>query len=118
MRMFIERGDPEAVRVLQPATMAVRLSEHWGNGREGPAYRGRGLCFQRTVNVRPGEMWIGHGGRAYGMLAKMYFQKTGGTGVLYLSSGASPGQAEAELHAMERAIFDAVLDWLAPAGGY
>lgn len=103
---------PTSVAILKPSTIDIMTSEHWSNGKKVGEYEGRGLGFDRTVNLVPGEMWIGHTGSAYGLRSSMYFNPKKSVGVILITNGSKPGEREREFYPMQRETADAVLQLL------
>ncbi len=111
MVQFMDRKPLGSKPVLKKSTIDMMLREQWTNGEANSEYRGRGLGFQRTQNVVPGETWIGHTGSAYGLYSSMFFLPKESTGVILITNGSKPGAKDREFYLMQREIHDVILQF-------
>lgn len=112
MFQFLQVKSARSKSVLKKSTIEMMLSEQWTNGKTGDDHVSRGLGFQRTVNLVPGELWIGHTGSAYGLKSNMFFRKSDSTGVILITNGSRAGETVGGYYPMHRRTTEAVLDFL------
>ena len=88
MRLFINRGIYNGVRLLKEETVDLMYQTHWfGSDIEGD-YRAKGLQMKVMHNFEDrGIAFRGHTGGAYGVRSYMYFNQKAKFGACFITSG-------------------------------
>jgi CubicO group peptidase (beta-lactamase class C family) len=120
-RLLLGDGEVDGVRLLKPESVRAMIGPEWslkdGNGltlEEDDPIRSKGgftCCYGLAVHtlasglpdcgddpVGDGVQRVGHSGNAYGLLAGLWVDRKGGTGVVYFSTGndtPEPGERSA-----------------------
>lgn len=108
MRMLMNQGELDGVRILRPASIKTLLSEQWrydAARKNGDNYQGQflswGLGFQRFTDVSaphygdrlvsglPRFTGVGHLGEAYGLNSGFVFDPKTRNGMIYAIGGVS-----------------------------
>ena len=98
MLMLMNDGSWNGWRILNKETVDRMLAEEWAfdgmNGNDADRFfHSYGLAVHRTLNndnadvVFPDRKMTGHTGDAYGLLSGMYFDRTSGTGIVFITNG-------------------------------
>lgn len=88
MRMFINRGIVDNVRILKKETVDFMYQIHWFGYGEGNDYRAKGLQMKVMNNFEDqGIVFRGHTGGAYGVRSYMYYNEKYKFGVCFITNG-------------------------------
>jgi len=126
MLLHLNGGVAAGRPLLMPATVRLMHDSHWTyNGRNGDTYHdfffSWGLGFHRITHrdsmdvLFPDTKMIGHPGEAYGLISDMYFDRSKGRGVIFVTNGSKRDFAYGErstFYRPEEASFAAVYDYL------
>ncbi|MDD3171309.1 MAG: serine hydrolase [Bacilli bacterium] len=86
MRMFLNRGVVNGVRLLNEDTVDLMVQQHWfGNGENG-GYRAKGIQM-KVLNSFPNKPLRGHTGGAYGVRSYMFFNVKNQIGACFITNG-------------------------------
>ncbi|GMG86846.1 serine hydrolase domain-containing protein [Biformimicrobium ophioploci] len=98
MKMLMNGGEYDGVRILKPETVALMDGAVWTfNGKNGDSYHNLfhewGLGPHRITGQKGGDRifgnlpMVGHAGEAYGLISDMYFNREKGVGVVFITNG-------------------------------
>jgi CubicO group peptidase (beta-lactamase class C family) len=118
MIMLKNGGQVGGVRILNSATVERMIAPAWtfdgSNGEdESGVFRAYGLGIQRTEVLLPGETLTGHSGNAYGLISGMYFTRSGGYGVVFITNGGVWGREDRGWLGIEKDVVKACVGRLA-----
>ncbi|MGK9254074.1 serine hydrolase domain-containing protein [Paenibacillus humicus] len=112
LEMLAGKGERSGVRILRKETAEQMQARQWSRVPQEGFYREGGLQLQRTHDLMPGRLMIGHPGDAYGLRSGMYFDPEAGIGLIYAMNGLDDAKeghvftaAETELAAAMAEIF-------------
>lgn len=84
MRMLINRGEYQGIRLFKPETIELMFEKNWEDFEE--KHRIRGLQFMILDNLY-GHRLYGHYGSAYGVRSFMLFDKEEKIGMCFIANG-------------------------------
>lgn len=88
MRMFINRGEVDGVRILKEETVDFMYQTHWFGLGEVTDYRAKGLQMKVMHNFENrGIVFRGHTGGAYGVRSYMYYNEKYKIGACFITNG-------------------------------
>lgn len=105
MRMFLQGGIVNQVRLLQKETVDYMIQQHWFGKGDSESYWAKGIQM-KVLHSFPEKPFRGHTGGAYGVRSYMYFDVKNQLGVCFITNG---GYREKETH---RGIIDLFYDTL------
>ncbi len=88
MRMFMNKGEIDGVRILKEETVDLMYQIHWIGFGEGGGYHAKGLQMKvmDTFSDR-GLLLRGHTGGAYGVRSYMFFSRKYDLGAIFITNG-------------------------------
>ncbi len=94
MRMFLQGGIVNQVRLLQKETVDYMIQQHWFGKGDGDGYWAKGIQM-KVLHSFPEKPFRGHTGGAYGVRSYMYFDVKNQLGACFITNG---GYREKETH--------------------
>ncbi len=82
-------GQYGKVRILKKKTARLMRRVHWSGFQSGRLYRKTGLFLHITGKLIRKKTLAGHGGRAYGFLGLMYFDRKSRSGIIIFMNGGN-----------------------------
>lgn len=106
MRMFLNGGIVNNIRLLQKKTVDYMVQQHWFGSGDGESYRAKGIQM-KVLHSFPGKPFRGHTGGAYGVRSYMFFDVKNQVGACFITNG---GYYERQTHPGIIDIFYNTLD--------
>lgn len=110
LEMLAAGGERGGVRLLRERTVRDMMDKHWVRDPQEGFYREGGLQLQRTRDLFPGRLMVGHAGDAYGLKSGMFVEPETGTGFVYAMNGLDDAKDGHVFTAAETELAQAMTD--------